>query len=749
MATDTLIGTPDPSDSEDARIFDFPAPDADLPTDATPVESEPLAKAGDVVDVVDVVDDATPAPLLVDQPDAADDDELSLTAHIAELTKARRPILPAWVRSRDELIDVTKWAATHAGHVTAYHAVRVPLYSGKLIIRSPRGLFRTVERTAAWVTDAKDEALREAARQRNDAELYLKLHAARPTGRGTVAVLGAVVLAAGVLVLVGFTPLVAQILAAIAAVGVLGWIGTPADKPVLGGRAVVTHKAQRLTSDIVVRALSALGLAEVNKAVAKGGSGITFPAPIVRDGPGWRAEIDLPYGVTVADILERRDKLASGLRRPLGCVWPEPDAEQHAGRLVLWVGDQDMRKSRQPAWPLRRSGEADVFAPIPFGTDQRGRVISLLIMFGNLLLGAMPRQGKTATLRIVLLGVSLDPSVELRIFELKGTGDLSPLEPVCHHYASGAGDEALEAAIASLRELHAELEARAKRISELARTNRALVPDNKVTPEVSRRRSLKLWPIVFAIDECQELFSHPDYKDEADRLCTAIIKRGPALGIMLLLATQRPDAKSLPTGVSANVSIRFCLKVAGHVENDMVLGTSSHQNGIRATQFTPGLDAGIGYLVGASPEPKIVRSFYLDGPAAERVAIRARALRDAAGTLTGHAIGQSLETDRSAAVSLLADVLSVIRTDEDKIWSETVVDRLAELRPEIYGDWADQKPAAKATQLAAALKPYGIETEQVHGRLGSGKTANRRGVVRQQVADAYRVRHTGAGVDGE
>ncbi|MFD1044268.1 tetratricopeptide repeat protein [Kibdelosporangium lantanae] len=74
---------------------------------------------------------------------------------------------------------------------------------------------------------------------------------------------------------------------------------------VVGGRAVVTTKAQKLTSDIVVRALSALGIAEVNKAVAKGGNGITFPAPIVRDGPGWRADVDLPYGVTVADILAR------------------------------------------------------------------------------------------------------------------------------------------------------------------------------------------------------------------------------------------------------------------------------------------------------------------------------------------------------------------------------------------------------------------------------------------------------------
>ena len=54
-----------------------------------------------------------------------------------------------------------------------------------------------------------------------------------------------------------------------------------------------------------------------------------------------------------------------------------------------------------------------------------------------------------------------------------------------------------------------------------------------------------------------------------------IIKIGRALGVFLVLATQRPDKESLPTGVSGNVSTRFCLKVAGQVENDMILGTSA------------------------------------------------------------------------------------------------------------------------------------------------------------------------------
>jgi S-DNA-T family DNA segregation ATPase FtsK/SpoIIIE len=57
------------------------------------------------------------------------------------------------------------------------------------------------------------------------------------------------------------------------------------------------------------------------------------------------------------------------------------------------------------------------------------------------------------------------------------------------------------------------------------------------------------------------------------------------------------------------VSTRFCLKVMGQVENDMILGTSAYKNGLRATAFRPEIDAGIGYLLGAGPAPQVVLTF--------------------------------------------------------------------------------------------------------------------------------------------
>ena len=99
-----------------------------------------------------------------------------------------------------------------------------------------------------------------------------------------------------------------------------------------------------------------------------------FPSPVREDGPGWRAEVDLPYGVTAAQVIDRREQLASGLRRPLGAVWPEPVTHEHAGRLELWVGRADISKAKPAAVAAGCAPAAATCSPpLPFGTDVRGR----------------------------------------------------------------------------------------------------------------------------------------------------------------------------------------------------------------------------------------------------------------------------------------------------------------------------------------------------------------------------------------
>jgi len=705
------------ADPDGGKVVDFrrredpAAAEGGQPSSAPTADLEP---AGEVIEAELV--DAPP----VDPPDGAK------TPRWQQGQVERRPILPVALH-RDQRRDAARFYSGLLTHRVAFHGVRLPSYALATVAYAPRGLWRAAGAVTSWATVAEANPLKAAAVLKEDHATWLQLErAAAPKAhaRRIVLVAGTGVVVAGVSALWVLAPQVAFVVLVITVL-VLGYTGRPVDRPMIGP-AVLLPQQQKLTSDIVIRALRATGLPALNQKDTT----ITFPQPIAMDGPGWLAVVDLPYGVTAGEIMDKRDKLASGIRRPLGCVWPE-QAPAHPGRLALWVGNEDMRKARQPTWPLRRSGAVDLFRPQPFGTDQRGRWVFITLMFTSVVIGAIPRVGKTFALRELLLIAALDPRVRLYVYDNKGTGDLDPLECVAHCY--GVGDESyvLEQELAEMRDLHAELRRRAKVIRELPKDLR---PESKVTPYLADHRSYGLFPIVIGVDECQRWYESPEHGAEFEAICTDLVKRGPALGIIIILATQRPDAKSLPTGISANAQTRFCLKVMGQVENDMVLGTSQYKAGIRATMFSRD-DLGIGYLVGEGSDAKIVRTAYLDGPASEAIALRGRAMREAAGTLSGHCIGE--RDDRGPTHDLLDDLQFVYaraeRADRPGVWSVDLCAGLAELRPQVYGGW-DQDT------LAAALKPYALQTGQLNMPDEGGNRFNRRGIHRDALQQALAVR---------
>jgi S-DNA-T family DNA segregation ATPase FtsK/SpoIIIE len=136
---------------------------------------------------------------------------------------------------------------------------------------------------------------------------------------------------------------------------------------------------------------------------------------------------------------------------------------------------------------------------------------------------------------VVVLAAALDPTVEIHAHELKDTGDLEAFQLIAHRYTSGpARDEDLASVMASIREVYSYLEPRVLTIAKLGREGRC--PENKVTRELANDRTLGLHAVLLTIDEVQELFES-SYAVEADQLLKAIIKRGPALGIIILLLT--------------------------------------------------------------------------------------------------------------------------------------------------------------------------------------------------------------------
>jgi len=734
--------TPDPGN------FDWTAAEHDV-AEVVDLDAERTRRAAVPVDPnaddtePDPDEDGPAGPVMVDGIDAQRRPRFSLSGF---RDATRVPIVAPWLKSGAEF---GKNAAALTGfgvHSLGFHTVRVPLYAGVLTMRAPRGFARICRGYNRWLWDMEGEPVRQsivraAIDHPEEAKMYDRLTSKRDRrvrwrGLVTVAVAIALIVAVGAVML---APTSVQYMGLAVLVAALGVAGAPTGKPLLR-TAVVRHDAAPLTSTEVFAALAALNIKGINDAIRRGDNGSRwFPAPITREnGTGWRADVELPRGVTASTVVEKREELAAALTRPLGCVWPEVNAEVHPGMLMLFVADKDLARAKQGDWPLLKSGVVNLFKPFAFGTDPRGRIVTLTLMFASMIIGSIPRMGKTFALRLALLGACLDPRSWVLAFDLKGTGDLSPLEPVAHRYRAGDDEEDIEYGIAAMREMRIELRRRTKVIRELPAD---LCPENKVTDHLAGIRKLGLHPIVIGIDECQIWFEHPKYGAEFEEHCTDLIKRGPAAGITLIPATQRPDDKSLPTGISANAVLRFCLKVMGYRENDMVLGQSMFKNGIRATMFAR-RDKGIGYLAGEGDDPTITRTFEIDGPTAKAIVVRARAMREKAGNITGHAAGHTVNTDAVRRDTILEDVLAVMSDQDPKLWSTVIVKRLAALRADVYTGFT-------ADQLREALKVFGIKTGQVWGNdPDTDESGNRKGITRDHVLEALTKRDRDNGTNG-
>jgi S-DNA-T family DNA segregation ATPase FtsK/SpoIIIE len=604
------------------------------------------------------------------------------------------PVLPGWLTDRDELASVVRYHAARHWHATAFHGIRAPQYVMTTLWWAFKGIGSLTSRLMRWWhwTDGwLLESMAVAAGRAGHADAMR----AHTEGKKTRARRGRIVFATLVLALgavlagIAWVPWWGWLATAALAVIVLAYHGKPKGRPLVGPATVAPRYAPP-TPAIIQHALGSLGIPGIN-AVLRDERDLTFVTDVHRDGEGWGVDLDLPHGVTARMILQRREQLASGLRRPLSATWPEAAPHEHEGRLRLWIGYQDMAKVKPKPWPLAKAGQADIFGQVPFATDPRGRPVTAPLFECNWLIGAAPGQGKTNAVRELGCAAALDPVCDLWIHELAGKGDLEPLAQVSERYVSGLDDESIAYAAASVRKLRKELERRSAKLKDIPKEKR---PDGKITRELASQRSLGLRPKICIIDECQNLFMHPDYGSEAGDDAAYVIRLGRAYGIVLILSTQRPDKNSIPTGVLGNVTIRFCLRVAGHIENDMILGTSAHQNGYRATVFRAKTDAGLGWLRG-DEDPQVTKTYYLDLPATARIAARARVMREQAGVLSGYALGEEDDAERRRFAT---DVLAVFGADRN-LWNETVAERLSDRMPGVY---ADITPGAVSDQLRAA-----------------------------------------------
>jgi hypothetical protein len=112
---------------------------------------------------------------------------------------------------------------------------------------------------------------------------------------------------------------------------------------------------------------------------------ITFPQPICRDGDGWLALVDLPYGRKAADALKKHKGIAAALDIDEVQVFLDRIRSEggSARRVALWVADVDVFAQKPPVTALAKVESVDFWQGFRFGQDARKRPIQLAMVWSS------------------------------------------------------------------------------------------------------------------------------------------------------------------------------------------------------------------------------------------------------------------------------------------------------------------------------------------------------------------------------
>ncbi|NUK72117.1 DUF3631 domain-containing protein [Streptomyces lunaelactis] len=649
------------------------------------------------------------------------------------LTVPDAPILPAWART-----PALVWANTTAfcrlcSWQTRYHSIRVPKYLVKTVWLASRGFFRACR--GLWpVLSTQDhtlavKALRAQSRAKpEDADLALRhqlAHRSRTEARRWrwgAAATGVAASAAGVYLA---DPML-QLGITMSTMVPLAYLGRGEDAKLLD------HSCPPLKVDMSAQQLNdALRAASLLKA-GKGddeGPKVTCTMGPVRDGRGWAVVFDLPRGggKTASDVLAKREVIAHELGvDEIQVVMARVRAAQggNAGRVSLWVADDDPYLADPVPSPLAKMDSFSIWDAVPFGQDARGNRVAVPVVWQSMFFGGLPRRGKTFTQRLLTAAGLLDPYVRHYVADFKGGQDWMQMRQVAHRLVLGAEDDAIAAFRAMLEELLVEMERRFAILRELPTS---ICPEGKLTPQIVEKYKM---PFIFlTVDELQEAFLAMDDKEReavVDDL-GRIARRGPAAGFVSNYASQRPDAKSVPTKLREIITIRACTQVTDKTSSDMVLGSGKAAMGADASVLSED-HKGVVVLVTGPASYATVKNDLLTTAEFNAMCAKGRELRRAVGQLSGDAAGDILTSAAECGIRIepvLSDVLEVMQ-HSPRMFTRDLLTRLVNLDEDTYGDWDPER-------LALELDRAGVNRSSKQVKIGG---TNQAGYQRRDIEDA-------------
>ncbi|WP_235960418.1 FtsK/SpoIIIE domain-containing protein [Actinomadura macrotermitis] len=263
---------------------------------------------------------------------------------------------------------------------------------------------------------------------------------------------------------------------------------------------------------------------------------------------GWRARFALARGQTIQDVIGKVPAIESALGTFRGAVRVYPTRDDKANRFELRVLNTDPHADAIP-WP--GPSVTSIGDPIDLGPFEDATAARVLFLRRHGLIGGVAGSGKSGGINVLMGNLTACPDVVIWAIDLKRGMELQPWASCIDRLATTP-----EQARTLLRDAVAVLEARAASLAAQGRRVWEPKPDMPA--------------LVLVIDEFAELAEDaPESAADTD----SIARRGRAVAVTLIAATQRPTQKAMGKGaVRSQMDVRVSFRVRERKDVDLILG---------------------------------------------------------------------------------------------------------------------------------------------------------------------------------
>lgn len=281
-------------------------------------------------------------------------------------------------------------------------------------------------------------------------------------------------------------------------------------------------------------------------------------ASIVADEWGWTGRLVLRKGSTAAQAINQLPGIESGLGIKPGTARAMPD-QARADRIILRIIEKDPHA--EPI-PWREPASNTITKPVDAGLYEDGSPVLVNILRRHVLIAGTTGAGKSVVENGFAAALAKCADAEPWGIDMKGGMELQPWAQALRHLATTP-----EQAVTLLALAVVTLDRRAAQLAVLG------VRTWEPTPAEPA--------ITIIIDEYAEL--PPDALAHAD----SIARRGRAVAVTLLLATQRPTQGAMGgNAVRSQIDVRICLRVRERRDTDLILGQGALNAGWDAHALT-------------------------------------------------------------------------------------------------------------------------------------------------------------------